>query len=278
MLDPGALAVDGLVACLRPLAELAARLGLSCDAVLPAVACQDLAVGLVVVAAVGIQPRRGVGAVEHRRQRVAVVHVGRRHLPASDELPAHVHVGVQLVAVEALLVLLRPARVAVLVGGFLRAPVLGRLALVDLRLLVLGQVLDRRAHQGGVDDLPAARDVAVSLQLLLHGVEDGPCAESALRQALLEQPDRAGVREAKFIGQAAKALEAAPVEQLVLGLLIGQVVQRLHEQHPHHRLGWVRRAPAFAAVWARAGTVHRCAHLREVHQLGHALQAARVLL
>jgi hypothetical protein len=98
----------------------------------------------------------------------------------------------------------------------------------------LSQVLDRRPHDRGVDDLPASRQVAVRLELLLHGLEDGLRPGPACCQTLLEQPDRAGVGHAELVGQAAEALEAAPVEQLVLALLVGEVVERLQEQHPHH--------------------------------------------
>ena len=59
VLDAGAPTIDGLVAGLGTLAKLMPRPGLARDAVLPAMFGQYLAVGLVVVAAVGIQPCSG---------------------------------------------------------------------------------------------------------------------------------------------------------------------------------------------------------------------------
>ena len=72
-----------------------------------------------------VQPRAGVGAVQHLLERLAVVGVGRRDLRLADQLVARVRVGVHLVAVEALAVLLGPARVAVGVLQPLGIPALG---------------------------------------------------------------------------------------------------------------------------------------------------------
>ena len=48
---------------------------------------------------------------------------------------------------------------------------------------------------------------------------------------------RGAVRDVGRVRQSAEALVAHPVEQLVLHLLVGQVVQTLEHQDPHHRLG-----------------------------------------
>jgi hypothetical protein len=75
VLDTGAPTVDGLVAGLGTLAKLLPRAGLARDAILPAMLDQYLAIGVVVVAAVSVQPCSGVassprrweGSCRHRR-------------------------------------------------------------------------------------------------------------------------------------------------------------------------------------------------------------------
>src|SRR6266478_2641143 len=77
----------------------------------------------------------GVGEVEHIVQLLTVVHGRVRRIPFADQLVRLVHADMVLVAVEALVVLLRPARVRVLLR------ILGRLLLPSLRRLAgLGPV------------------------------------------------------------------------------------------------------------------------------------------
>ena len=66
------------------------------------------------------------------------------------------------------------------------------------------------------------------------------------------------------VRQSAEALVAHPVEQLVLHLLVGQVVQTLEHQDPHHRLGRVRRTPALRAYRARRNLIHLGRQRRKV--------------
>src|SRR5262249_49742870 len=81
-------------------------------------------------------------------------------IPFADQL-------VRLVAVEALVVLLRPARVLVLLGilGGLQLPSLGRLAGLDRLVLLLGVTLLGHRYNCGVNDLSAARNVALGLEI-----------------------------------------------------------------------------------------------------------------
>src|SRR6266516_7527853 len=71
----------------------------------------------------------GVGEVEHIVQLLTVVHGRVRRIPFADQLVRLVHADMVLVAVEALVVPLRPACVVVLLG------ILGRLLLPSLRRL-----------------------------------------------------------------------------------------------------------------------------------------------
>src|SRR5262245_23594090 len=82
------------------------------------------------VGAVGPHLAAGVGLVQHLIELLAVVHRGVGPGPAADQLVLAVDADVVLVAVEALAVLLGPARILVLLcsPGRLFLPALGRLA------------------------------------------------------------------------------------------------------------------------------------------------------
>lgn len=70
-------------------------------------------------------------------------------------------------------------------------------------------------HQRGIDDLAAARQVTVLLQLLRNLFEDER-AGTGLGQAAAEQTDRLGAGDAEAVGQVEELQEAMPVEQLIL--------------------------------------------------------------
>lgn len=87
-------------------------------------------------------------------------------LPLADEPPLAVRVGgVPLVAVEALAVLLRPARLHILLHPLGITPVRWHLALLDRLVLLTGVALDRRVHNARIDDLAAAGDKTGLVQL-----------------------------------------------------------------------------------------------------------------
>src|SRR5206468_4760755 len=110
----------------------------------------------------------GVGEVEHIVQLLTVVHGRVRRIPFADQLVRLVHAEVVLVAEEARIVLLRPARVLVLLGilGGLLLPSLGRLAGLDRLVLLLGVTLLGYRLNCGVNDLAAARNVALGREML----------------------------------------------------------------------------------------------------------------
>src|SRR5262249_51107235 len=66
------------------------------------------------VGAVRPDPIAGIGEIEHMVQLLTVVHGRVRRIPFADQLVRLVHAEVVLVAEEARIVLLRPARVLVL--------------------------------------------------------------------------------------------------------------------------------------------------------------------
>ena len=101
-----------------------------------------------------------------------------------------VDVDVVLVAEEAPVVLLRPARILVLLPafrGFLR-PRIGRRARLHLRVLILRVVLPGRGDDGRIDDLPAARKVALCFEVLGETLEQ-LVNKVRLDQGFAEQPD-----------------------------------------------------------------------------------------
>src|SRR5262249_48591918 len=89
---------------------------------------------------------------------LTVVHGRICCIPFADQLVRLVHAEVILVAVEALVVLLRPARVLVLLGilGGLLLPSLGRLAGLDRLVLLLGVTLLGHRYNCGINHLGRA--------------------------------------------------------------------------------------------------------------------------
>ena len=111
-------------------------------------------------------PLAGIGKIEHIVQLLTVVHGRVRRIPFADQLVRFVHAEVVLVAVEARIVLLRPARVLVLLGilgGLLLHPsgVLPAL-IVSFSSFVIALLGHR--HNRGVNNLAAARNIALQPQ------------------------------------------------------------------------------------------------------------------
>jgi hypothetical protein len=108
-----------------------------------------------------------------------------------------IRIHVVLVPEKTLAVLLRPARVAILLAQFGRLVVprlrypsgLHRLVLVTT-VALLGDRYDR-----GVNHLPATRHVAFGGEVLVKAVEQ-LLNEPGLGKLLAEQPDRRGIRNA----------------------------------------------------------------------------------
>src|SRR5262249_46177107 len=105
------------------------------------------------VGAVRPDPLASVGEIEHIVQLLTVVHARVRRIPFADQLVRLVHAEVVLVAEEARIVLLRPARVLVLLGilGGLLLPSLRRLAGLDRLVLLLRVALPGHRHNRGVN-------------------------------------------------------------------------------------------------------------------------------
>src|SRR3974377_2222443 len=125
------------------------------------------------IGAVGEHIRRRVGFVQNRIQLLAVMDCRVTHVIAPDQLVHSVRIHMVLVAVEAPPMLLGPARILVLlpVFGWLLLPGLGCLATLD-RLVLLPRVpLFGHRHDGGIDDMSAARNVALRAEMLVEAIE-----------------------------------------------------------------------------------------------------------
>ena len=126
--------------------------------------------------------------------------------------------GVKLLAEVVLAMFLRPLGVDIFLCAFVRLPRNRHDAFLDGLSLVAFISLDRCLHQGSVDDLAAARQVAMC-QLLLHLVKQFG-TQARLRQAVAEQPDRLGVGDCAALGKAEKLQKTAAIQQLILERIV----------------------------------------------------------
>jgi len=198
------------------------------------------------VAPVGIHRFAGVARIEQGLEYGGVGYGGVGDGDLADELVTLVHAGVQFVAEVRFTVLFGPARVDIFLRTFVGFPSQGHGAVFDGVSLVPLVALYWRLHQRGINDLTAAGNVAMFLQLLL-GLLDHQRAGARLGQAVAEQPDRLGVGDIAALGQLQKLQETAPVEQLVLERVVGQVVKLLEHQDLDHQHSRIRRTTAFGA-------------------------------
>src|ERR1700726_975426 len=141
------------------------------------------------IRAVRVHIRRGVGLVQKSIEFLAVMHTRVGHVVLPDHLVLGIRVHVILVAVETLAVLLGPARVLVLLPVFRRVllPRLRRLAGLHVVILVTAIALFGNRHDGGINHLAAARNVALRLQMLAKALEQ-LLNQTGLRKRLSEQP------------------------------------------------------------------------------------------
>src|SRR5580692_3300140 len=117
---------------------------------------------------VGVHVRRRVGLVQKSVEFPAVMHARVGHVILPDQLVSGIRIHVVFVAVEALAVLLGPARVLVFLPVFRRVllPRLRRLASLHLVILVAAIALLGNRHDRGINHLAATRNVALGLQML----------------------------------------------------------------------------------------------------------------
>src|SRR3984893_17006840 len=125
------------------------------------------------IRAVRVHIRRRVGLVQKSIEFLAVMHTRVGHVVLPDQLVLGIRIRVVLVAVEALAVLLGPARILVFLPVFRRVllPSLRCLAGLHVLILVAAVALLGNRHDRGINHLPAARYVALRLQMLAKALE-----------------------------------------------------------------------------------------------------------
>lgn len=67
-------------------------------------------------------------------------------------------------------------------------------------------------------------------------------------QAFAEQPDRLGIRHLVGKTEPQKPHEGQPILDDELGLIVGEIVERLEHQDLEHQYCWKRRTPAFRSI------------------------------
>ena len=262
MLDPGARFGDALVTSLLALGQRLVTLALSLDLIAKTLLFEPGFTPLRRVAPVGIDIPTRVARIKDVVKVLAVVRTRRVSLDSANDLVLLVDVDRELVAKVALAVLFRPGGVDVLLAPLCRLPAGGHRTVLNQRLLASAVVLLGGGDQGGVDDLTTARDETLLEQLRRDAVKER--LRPGFTNPVLEGPHGGAIRDTSRIRQSAEALVAHAVEQLILHLLIGQVVQTLQHQDPHHRLGRVRRTAALRTHRARRHPINLGRQRRKV--------------
>ena len=119
------------------------------------------------------------------------------HVIAPDQLVLGIRIHVVLVAVEAPPVLLRPARIFVLlpVLGQHLLPSRGCSAALDCLVLLARVPLSGHRHDGGIDDLSSTSHIAMRAEMPIEAIEQ-LFNDASLGQLLAEQPQRRAVGDA----------------------------------------------------------------------------------
>ena len=212
-----------------------------------------------------------VVGIEHIVQFLTVVDAGVCDFVFSDQLVLAVDVDVVLVAVKGCLVLLRPARIGVLVRFFLAVPVGRNPALLDRLIVVATVALARDFDKSGVDDLSAARRKACRAQ---HRVELREQFFHRLRRDQLfpKQPYRSRVRNSVAQLQPQKPHEAHAIQNLIFGLFVRKIIQGLQHQNLEHQNRVIRRTPAFVMALPLKRLVQHRPEDFPGHQKAHPLK------
>src|ERR1700693_3577153 len=161
---------------------------------------------------VRVHIRRRVGLVQKSIELLAVMHTRVGHVILPDQLVLGIRIHVVLAAVEALAVLLGPARVFVFLPVFRRVllPRLRYLASLHLVILVAAIALLGNRHDRGINHLAATRNVALGLQMLAKALEQ-LLNQPGFRKRLSEQAQSRVVWNAVLDAEPQKPRERQPV-------------------------------------------------------------------
>lgn len=163
-------------------------------------------------------------------EHVAVVQGRIGHGIAANQLVLHIHRDVVLVAVIRLAVLLGPARVRVFSTPLVLGPVLWDVALFDRGIFLPVVPLFRHADNAGIHDLPFHRHETVVPEMRIEGRKQF-LYNAGLDEVFPKTPDGGGIGNLLADVQTKKAPKGVPVENLKLGRVIRQIVQRLQDEN-----------------------------------------------
>lgn len=203
------------------------------------------------IGAVAVQRLAHILFFEQRFQLLGIVVAGWSHHPVVDEFGAFIDLDMVFVAIETGVVFLQPPGVNVFLAKLvgLLFPGFRRLACLDLRVFLAVVALARHFDNGGIDQLSVFGKDAVLVKRLIEP-EKQHLDKFFLNQRFPEFPDRFAVRNFVAGFQSQKALEAQPVGNLVLRLIVGKVVQALkNEKFEHHQPVEWRAAHVLAVGW-----------------------------
>src|SRR4249920_2661287 len=174
------------------------------------------------ISAVRVNISRRIGFGQKPIELLTVMHARVGHVILPDQLVPGIGIHMVLVSIEALTVLLGPARILVFLPVFRRIFLPGRGCLAGLHILIfvpaitlLGYRNDRR-----INHLAAASGVALRFQMLAKTLEQF-LNETGLRKRLPEQPKRLAVGNAVLDAEPHKPRERQAVAHLILNLFVG---------------------------------------------------------
>src|ERR1019366_8985968 len=209
------------------------------------------------IRAVRVYVRRRVGLVQKSIEFPAVMHARVGHLVVTDQLVLGIRIHVVLVAVEALTVLLGPARILVFLPVFraVLLPFLWCAAGLHGLILFAAITLLRDRHDRGINHLAATCNVALRLQMPAKALEQ-LLNQPSLPQRRTKQPQRRAVGNAILNAKPQKPCERHAVAHLILDLFVGKIVERLQHQHPKHHDDIDRLAASVALLVLRRRQNH----------------------
>src|SRR3954466_5100968 len=160
------------------------------------------------IRAIRIDVSGRVALVQKSIKCLAVMHTGVGYVVLPDQFALGIRIYVVLVAVEALAVLLGPARILVFLPAFRRVqlPSLRRFAGLYVLILVPVIPLLGNPNHPGITHLAAARNVAFRFQMVAKALEQ-LLNQTGFRKRFAEQPQCRAVRNAILDAELQKARE-----------------------------------------------------------------------
>ena len=201
-------------------------------------------------------------------EHIAVVQGRIRHGIASNQLVLHIHRDVVLVPVKGRAVLLGPACVHVLSSPLVLRPVFRNLACFDSGIFLPAVPLFGDVDDSGVHDLPFHRHETIGSEVRIEGGKQ-LLHNTGLDEVFPKTPDGGGIRNLLTDMQPKKAPKRMSVENLKLGGVIRQVVQRLQDKNLEQQndivpLGTNTGLPAFVSGLFKCRTELKFAGCRHI--------------